>query len=275
MTTILLTGLPRSGTSLVCACLNTAQDVVALVEPMSIPPHGDIQRGVSDVLDFAERTRARLLATGVAPSAVADGVIPDNTAEEARADGRLRAGRIQVIDVRISKPLSPEFRLFIKHPGLFTALASPLSAVLPLYAVVRHPLAALASWRTVDMPIQNGHWPVAERFAPDLSRRLAAIDDPLERQAALIGWIFRVYRTLPRDRVLTYESIIADPGAALTPLLGRPTALHHPIRRFDWRRRYVGVDLARLAIALTSVVDDVEPFYPNFRRELADQGGRA
>ena len=66
----------------------------------------------------------------------------------------------------IGKPLPTDFRLFIKHPAIFTALATRLLVRIPLYAVVRHPLAILASWNTVDMDARLGRWPVAEIYAP-------------------------------------------------------------------------------------------------------------
>ena len=78
MTTILLTGIPRSGTNLVCACLNTLPNCVALTEPMMVPRHGDADRAVSEILSFAEAVRQRLLSEGVAPSRTVKGVIADN-----------------------------------------------------------------------------------------------------------------------------------------------------------------------------------------------------
>jgi hypothetical protein len=164
--------------------------------------------------------------------------------------------------------LTSDFRLFIGHPAIFTVLAKPLVARLPLYAIVRHPLAALASWQTVDMAVRNGRWPIAEVYAPELHELLNSFDDPLHRQVALVRWIFRVYRGLPRERVLTYESIVQDPSAALRPLSGSAAPLAHPVRVVDPRTRCPGVDLAALGEALLAIEADVEPFYPDFAASL-------
>lgn len=268
MTIALVTGVPRSGTSLVCACLNTAPDCVALVEPMDVPFHGDGPRAVEEIVRFAQDMRESIVANGTARSVMIDGAIPDNTFEDVKADGGVRRARARVAPVTIAKPLTDGFRLFIKHPALFTALAGPLQARLPLYAVVRHPLASLASWQTVDTSLREGRWPVAEAFAPDLRETLDRAAAPLERQIALLQWILRVYRSLPRGNVVAYEAVVQDPGRALAPLAGSVTSLSHPVHAADPRARYPHVDLAVLAAALLDIAGDVEPFYPEFRASL-------
>lgn len=126
----------------------------------------------------------------------------------------------------------------------------------------------LASWQSVNANFRNGRMPVAETFAPDLRERLDGIDDPLRRQVALLQWIFRVYRGLPREHVLTYEAIVRDPGTALRPLSGSTAPIIHPVRTIDLQTRYSGVDFAAIAEALLPIEADVEPFYPDFVASL-------
>jgi hypothetical protein len=274
LTIALIAGVPRSGTTLTCALLNALPGCVALAEPMQAPQHGDAALAVEQIVAFAEQTRARLLTEGVAPSKTVHGLIADNFYEEVRTDGAARRTFEVLSEVRIEKPLAPDFRLFIKHPAIFTALAGPLRQRLPLFAIVRHPLAAIASWSTVDTAFRHGRWPAAETYAPELGLRLDAIADPLDRQVALIQWMFQVYRTLPQGAVLTYEAIVADPAAALSPLSGGSLQPDHPIRDLDPATRYSGVDLKALAEALLPIQADVEPFYPAFAESLERYAGR-
>lgn len=268
MTIALITGVPRSGTSLVCACLNTAPDCVALVEPMDVPVHGDAPRAVAEIVRFAQDMRTSILARGVARSVTRDGAIPDNTFEEIKTDGGLRHAPARVTSVRIDKPLTERFRLFIKHPAVFTALARPLAAAMPLYAVIRHPLASLASWQTVDTSLRDGRWPVAEAFSPELQAKLDRAATPLLRQVALLQWMLQVYRDLPPRNIVRYEAVVEDPGQALAPMSGSHASLTHPIRAANPRSRYPHVDLAALAEALLDVATDIEAFYPDFRASL-------
>jgi len=80
-------------------------------------------------------------------------------------------------------PCRATFDSLIKHPALFTALAQPLARIFPLFAVVRHPLAALASWQSVKLPVNEGRMPVAEAFSPELRKNLAGISDCLGRRS--------------------------------------------------------------------------------------------
>jgi len=52
MPTTLLTGLPRSGTTLVCALLNRLPDTVALSEPRILRLHGDRDLAVRQIDAF-------------------------------------------------------------------------------------------------------------------------------------------------------------------------------------------------------------------------------
>ncbi|MGH6846219.1 MAG: hypothetical protein ACREC0_01910 [Methylocella sp.] len=267
MTTTLNTGMPRSGTIFVCACLNALSNFVALVEPMQLPRHGDANRAVNEFASFAEATRTRILAKGVAPTTTLNGVPADNFFEDARDNLALRRRLAKTMDTKIGMPLAPDFRLFIKHPGIFTVLAGPLGERFPLYAIVRHPLGALASRQSVDTPIRHGCMSVAEAFAPDLSERPGRIDNPLTRQIALIQWMFQVYCALPRERVLNYGSIVTDPGA-LRPLSGSPEPITQTAHTFPLRTRYPSVDIRTAAEAFLAIEADVEPFYSDFAASL-------
>ncbi|MGQ0445052.1 MAG: hypothetical protein ACT4O2_07995 [Beijerinckiaceae bacterium] len=269
MNTALLSGLPRSGTTLVCACLNELPDCIALAEPMSPSTHGNVDLLLDEIDAFVASARTRALAEGKACSKTVGKVVaPDNWFEKPTLDGRLRAPLASLKDIDIGKPLSPGFGLFIKHPSLFTAVSGRLQERYPLYAIVRHPLDVLASWQTVDIPCHQGRIPVGECFAPDLKRRLDAIASPRERQLTLLRWFFDIYGAFPRDRVIRYEDLIADPAAALARL----HAKHAPINIVIWAERpetrYPGVDLASLARDLLALSPAIETFYPNFAESL-------
>jgi len=269
MSNFLLTGAPRSGTSLVCACLNSLPDCVALVEPMGMPKARERQAAAREIADFVAQMRADLLSAGKARSALVDGDATDNTFEAPKPDGDVRRLRARVGDWRVGKPLTSHFRLIVKHPGTFTALAEELSGLLPLYAIIRHPLPTLASWQTVDIPIRDGWWPPAEAFAPDLKDLLGKAGNATDRQVALIRWIFRVYRGLPPGHVITYESIVDNPGVALAALSGSHERITHPVENILIRQRYPHVDLSALGRALLRAEEDIEFYYPNFSASLA------
>ena len=266
--TVLLTGLPRSGTTLTCALLNDCPDTVALAEPLRLDRHGERDRAVGEIGDFIARTRHQILTEGTAESTHVGGVIPDNWLEEPTGASGPRRSAVQHGTIQVKRPLSPEFRLIVKQPGEFSGHADPLAPLYPQVALVRHPLAVHASWQTVGFAVSNGHLPMAETFNPELSSLLAAIPERLDRQVALLGWLLTTYSALSPCQILRYEDLVADPVAALSAFAVRPPAALRPLTRYDPAHRYRTVNLRPLAEALMDISAICERFYPDFRQSL-------
>lgn len=267
-TTTLLAGLPRSGTTLTCALLNEFPDTVALAEPIALQPHGDRKRAVCEIEDFVAMARHQILTANEVVSKHFDGIIPDNFAEPPSATPGLRKVRVTHGPIRLDKLLSPDFYLIIKHPAEFSALADLLVDRYPLVALIRHPLAVLATWQTVDMPVNRGHMPMAEAFNPSLTATLSALSDRLKRQVTLLGWLLRIYSEFPPEQVLRYEDLIAAPKQNLgrfTPYACEPA---RALKVYDPASRYPGVDLSLLARELLPLRSIAEKFYPDFEKSL-------
>ncbi len=271
MRTVLITGLPRSGTTLACALLNQIPDVLALAEPIPLTDVLDRATALQVVADFVRNTRRQALREGLAPT-LSRAWTGDNLAEAPRADGQLRAGIGELRPLPIDRPLSSNFLLCIKHPALFTALAEDLSRDLPVFAVVRSPLAALASWQTLEFLPHHGRSVVAERMDPGLGARLNEIADRLERQVELMGWYLSAFAKLPARRVIRYEDLVADPASQLS--LITPAETHQfrnvadSVREQAPEVRYPRVDLAELAGRLTRILPQIERFYPDYAETL-------
>lgn len=277
MTTVLLTGMPRSGTTLACALLNEHPDTVALAEPIEMALHGVRQRALAEIDAFLTMTRQGLLRDGTAPSKHRGGVVPDNVVEADHAPhGHLRPSLVLHGLIHPGKALSRDFRLVVKHPALFTALARDLARRYPLYAIIRDPLSVLASWQTVDININRGALPIAEAFAPRLAASMAIARTTLERQVIAMDWQLRTYLALPAGRVIRYEDMLADPAASLAQISGVVHAPSRPRQPYDARTRYASVPLRPLARALRPLLPLVRVFYPDFATTLAiaeDEGG--
>ena len=214
--TILLTGLPRAGTTLCCHILNTYESVLALHEPLSPSEFSSVQTpeaAFGIIGGFVAQTRASVQADGVALSRHKNGSVPDNPVSSETPDSGLRSldvtlGEIEVRDLN----LMPGFDLVIKHNALFTALLPELQSVFPVYGIVRNPLAVLASWNSVNLPVNQGRIPAGERFSPQLKLQLDGTPDRVDRQLLILEWFCQQYaETLSADAVLYYEKFVANP----------------------------------------------------------------
>jgi hypothetical protein len=246
-TDVIITGVPRSGTTLVCYLLNELPDTVALHEPIETAQWRDTHDHevlCDRIKRFFASSRRSLLETGTAVSKQVDGRVPDNP----RAGypllarlwpwRRLRQKRDSRGVITVEKSLSAEFLLGIKNTAFFTALLENLQSRYPCYAVVRNPLAVLASWNSIQFSLYDGHSPSAERVDRVLAADLSQISGRLGRQLHVLSWFFAAYRCLPPQDVIRYETLVASGGASLAAITPRAVALAVPLENKNRNEMY-------------------------------------
>ena len=214
---VLITGTPRSGTTLVCHLLNKLDDTVALSEPMktgNLVKLPSLAAVPSAVHRFCDSQRESLLTRKRAISKNVDGVLADNTfANEAG----MRKGISSKGEIRVDKPLSPNFTLILKHPAIFTASLEELVKHFPVYTIMRNPLAVMASWNSIESLLRKGRVPVAEKLDPVLHDTLQRLRNPIDRQIHILDWYHsRWHRYLQPENFIRYEDIVSSKGAALS-----------------------------------------------------------
>lgn len=211
---ICIAGLPRSGTTLLCQLVNRMADGIALHEPLKANKLAKLQdrdRILNAIETIFRETRQSILETATF------------TAKTVRLDD------FGTKTYRIRKPLSADFVLCIKQPAFFSALLPVLPRRFRCVAVIRNPLAVLCSWNRVEMSVRQGHSPAAEKLDRRLRAELAACEDAIERQLALLNWYFaQFYRLLPPECILRYEEIVETRGACLHVI--SPSAVDLPAR---------------------------------------------
>jgi len=234
---IVLTGLPRSGTTLACRLLNTLPDTVALHEPIAPRKFADAE-DESAVLEgverFFRRMRRMIRREKVALSKNVGGKIPDNAYEQSRSETGLRShsgGKgTEKGKMAVDKELKRNFLLIVKQPALFSALLPVLGERFPCYAIVRNPLSVLASWNSVDHMVREGHSRGAELYDEGLRRELASTQDRVGRQLLLLSWWYeRFYTTLDKNHIVRYEDIVSFGGGALSAITPVAKTLREPL----------------------------------------------
>lgn len=239
---IALTGVPRGGTTLACQLLGRCAGTVALFEPMEVMQLPvDRADAVASVEAFFAHARQTLQRDGRAPSKQRDGQVPDNP-----FGGRDASGRRELLatpgTLRVAPP-APGFTLVVKHNAAFAALLPQLRDAIETYAVVRNPMAVLASWQSVELPVTQGHAPAGERLDPVLAQELLRHPTVAARQLELLDWFFaRFAAHLPPERVLRYEDIVASGGALLQSRVGLAPAPDGAMSTRNANALYRGMD---------------------------------
>lgn len=251
MTNIIITGIPRSGTTLTCHLLNKLPDTIALHEPMKIVAKeefcDDYQMLRRRVDNFFAETRQSLLTDRSAVTKQRAGKVPANSRDGYGGIynylpnwllGRRLWGRsitrptiVQKSRVTFDKPLTASFALCIKHNGGFVTMLSALVPHYRCFALVRNPLAVLASWNSLEINLYHGHMHTVERMNPALKRDLSQIADRIDRQLFILNWFFEELRQqLPSTQIIRYEALVASQGQALQIIMPAAAALAEPLR---------------------------------------------
>lgn len=216
---ILLTGIPRSGTSMLCVMLNEVPGVLALNEGLRL---GEQQTG-NEVRAYLEKVyeeiREQVLHDGTAPARNHAGVQVTNHFE--RKSGP-RSLLLEKSDIRITKPLQPDFMLGVKHNATFTlVLEALLDLGWPVFAVIRNPLAVLGSWNSLDIPVSRGKVRRMDTLAPDLAKMVNEEPDLLQKQILMLDHYYRQYHAfVPPENILKYEDICKRPAEELRKIVG-------------------------------------------------------
>jgi len=230
---IILAGIPRSGSTLACHLLNKANDTVALHEPIEphLVPDSNDQKTIDYIKSFFEQQRNSILESAVATSKSVKGRVPDNHIGSFDKQNGKRSFLLDGNQISINKPLSRNFKLVIKQPGLFSALLQILLPSFPCYATIRNPLAVLQSWNSVDMAVANGHAPAAEQRDENLKAMLENETDIIARQLKLLSWFFEQYYTLlPDDHIIRYEDVVNSGGKSLKHISQTAATLNEKLR---------------------------------------------
>ena len=249
---ILITGIPRSGTNLLCSLLNAQRNVVVSAEPSGILMKTD--SSMPDQLDWClgqlKKWRQQVQIEGTVFTRHFGGIIPDNWLSKREDTGSTQNNKSILGNVAINKEIDADFQFIVKSPGAFTALLPILgNAPVHLYTLIRNPLAVLASWNSTSFPVHNGRLPPGEKLDRDLRRELAGNPDRIDRQLLLLSWFFNRYdKYLPKDKIYRYEQLVDSPVEVTQSILGRyPDTRHQTLRARNILTDYSGVDIKKLA----------------------------
>lgn len=212
---VFVTGIPRSGTTLAAALIDSLDDAVCLSEP-------DWQdawpREMSDPAEYADRLCADF-------ERVRDKLHHGGSVTDRRqADGAAISDYFPLVSgsrTHVATPvafrrdgLSQQFVLGMKQNAHYTCILDRLVARenFSVLAIIRNPVATLLSWRSLDLPISQGQLPAAERFWPQVASIARSSDDVLLRQVLIYGLFCERYRALHgKLTILRYEDIVANP----------------------------------------------------------------
>ncbi len=232
----LLTGIPRSGTTLSCKILNSLDNVIALHEPLSPNKLKSTSKehAIGEINNEIKNLEKKLINGEAFEHGSAQSLILDNPIQE-RHSGELR--RLQAKRGLLTLPPQPETtNLIVKQNALFAALLPEAAQHYDVVSIIRNPVDVFLSWMSVDLPINRGRIPGGERFSLELKQKLDLIPDIAKRQVVIYQWFLKQYQKYA-SQIVTYEDITSTQGHALVKafgLSGKPNVeIKNIIRQHD------------------------------------------
>jgi hypothetical protein len=269
---LLITGVPRSGTTLLTATIGKIPNVVALSEPIQ---QRELKHALSSPMEYACRLM-ELMQT--LRRQILDGVpLPNRFDKENHevASNYWRsiegeAGRQMVATSEVREEViavqDENFILCIKNCEQFTSCLEALAQLpgISIIAVVRNPVACLLSWRSLSIPISQGRIKFGEKFHREL-RKIRRIEDVLLRQVKVLDWYFgSYYRHREKVKIIRYEDFVEKPDL-LREIIDVPAS--HAFSKhqsMNKRPEYNHADAETISEYLNRHTQFVRYFYPSF-----------
>lgn len=214
---IVVTGMPRGGTTLLGSLINGLENSYCISEPMAVEEQLHLSATPEEFLQrtkyYFNDQRKRILETGKAVNRVTkDGRPVTNyfrrVAKQSIVQDYIEAE--EIVAVR-----DENFILAVKHNAHFLSVLPLLckQTDIAIIGIIRHPIPTILSWRSLALPITNGRLPSGEKFWPELYEVTHSDRELLLKQVMIYELI--VTRLLAFKKslyLLSYESLVRNTG---------------------------------------------------------------
>jgi len=216
---VLITGIPRSGTTLLTSTVHQIPNCVAFGEPIqlkALKKTSDSPEAYAHRLaDLLETLRRQILNGVPLPHRfdIASQQIASNYYRRVKTSNAYQGETTFEIREEVFEVQSENFTLCLKSNEQFTACLEALLTLagVTIIAVIRNPVACILSWRSLKIPVSSGRLKAVERLAPEL-RKLKKIDDVLFRQVKIVDWFCaKFYNHRDKINIIAYEDFIQYP----------------------------------------------------------------
>ena len=215
MPDVIVTGLPRSGLTMVSACIDSLPDSICLNSPAS---HIDLAKGIKDAVSYSKllvdefaTTRTQLLnQTPILDFRSESGAY----LAEGPYDAKSPPPNIKPIPFTLPG-LTPDFILAAKHHGFYTSVLPELVALkhFTIIAVIRDPLEIFAAWQTLPQPLLVRGNPLGiARFWPEALEIATNNKNTPACYAQLYdAYLGRYHALREYVHIVKYEDAVASP----------------------------------------------------------------
>ncbi len=214
---LIVTGIPRSGTTLTTSLLDGLTNSVCLSEPSwqagLFKQTDNVNELVKRLENDFNNIRRKILSNEPIQDRRNEEGVPVTNYIKYSKDGKTTKNKHA--KHFILKVKNKDFLLGMKHNAHYTSILPQLakSNFFSVLAIVRHPVTTILSWQKVNFPISRGRLPGAERFWPEI-KSISNSNDPLIVKQVKIYELFCERYLSLNDKLylLKYENLVESPS---------------------------------------------------------------
>lgn len=216
MKNILITGIPRSGTSLVSSLVAKNCDSVVFSEPDWLK---DIRLQSNHCKDFASNLSSMI---STLRSNIINGrslklkynnntlSIPSNYYLRNNADDLIIDKKETEVVFDKCYANNP---FYIKSNAQFTSCLKELIQTdkFKIFCIIRNPVSCIMSWRSLNIPVSHGRMKIAEKYSHTFRDKTKNLQNLMQKQVAIVDWHYQIYSKYAEHiNIIKYEELVSS-----------------------------------------------------------------
>lgn len=266
---ILITGIPRSGTSLITSILSTNTKAVVFSEPSWLK---EVREKASNCQTFLNELETQIITIR---KKIEYGKIislkRSNQEKGLPSNYYIRDNNGKVISNKKEQNILLPKEYFdntfiIKANAQFTACIKSLvkSNKFNLICIIRNPISVIMSWRSLGLPVSYGKMKVAEKYSSDYLNYLEHASNLLEKQVLIIDWFFKQYKEYSENiTLIKYENLINNPKIEISKILSLDTVKTPDLTTQNSSKHYNLKEFQIIKTCLLKKGEYYKYFYPD------------
>jgi hypothetical protein len=260
--TLLITGIPRSGTSLITKLISEQQNTLCFSEPTWLK---EIRHDKQSCEEFKNNLTEKV---NQIRNEVKKGNPVEMTVEKGTnhlPENYYNRQKNKIINLKETRKVHIEYSkdliICIKSNTLFTACIKALidEEAWKVCSVVRSPLFVLMSWRSLNIPISEGKIKIGEIYSKEI-REIVKEKDLLIRQVKILDWFFKTYADYS-ENIIKYENLVNNPQEVLNTLLNRSDTHKFDLKSKNNEKVYNSIEKNNLSETLARYAQNSTKFY--------------
>jgi len=262
--TVLITGIPRSGTSLLIKLLSEQHNTVCFSEPKWLK---EIRHDKQSCEEFSKKLEEKIFNIRNEIKRGNPIELTTKKGSNKLPDNYYIKGANKIVNVKETRLVhvehSKDLIVCVKSNTLFTVCLQQLIDKRPwkIISVVRNPLYVLLSWRSLDIPISKGLIKIGEIYSREI-REIVKEKNLLIRQVKILDWFYKTY-FLYNKNTLKYEELVNDPQDIVNEILNSINCRAINLKTKNHEMNYSCKEKSEILRVLDAHAKHAKMFYSN------------